>query len=219
MKKLPPLLNHHSPALRIVLAFVVPSLFGVVAGVLLGVSERGYQVFSLLAIAGGFLAGMEHVGARGGMKRGLVGGSAFGAFILLAHGAFFDSEPKAHIPEPEIVLVVLTTGFGVLLGGLGGRRRARLEGVTSQQPVGAASPATPVGQAVNGQAVPWDAVVNLNEADVEELLLLHPVGRQAAARIVEYRERNGRFEEVAELGNVEGFPVSRVAQIAARATV
>ena len=32
-------------------------------------------------------------------------------------------EPKAHLPEPAILLVVITTAFGVGLGALGGRRR------------------------------------------------------------------------------------------------
>jgi hypothetical protein len=123
--KLPPLLNHHPIAIRVVLAGVVPALFGVFAGVMLGVSKPAYLVVALLGVGGAYLAGLEHDGARGGLLRGIVGGALFGTWILLAHGAFFDAEPKAHIPEPEIIHVALTTAFGALLGALGGRRRAR----------------------------------------------------------------------------------------------
>jgi hypothetical protein len=37
------------------------------------------------------------------------------------------AEPKAHLPHPEILLVAITTAFGVGLGALGGRKRLQLE--------------------------------------------------------------------------------------------
>lgn len=123
--RLPPLLEDRSAGEELVLVVVVPSLFGAITGVMLGVSEVAYLVLALLGIAGGYAAGLEHAGPRFGAYRGLVGGMQFGVWILLAHGVFFDSEPKAELPHPEILLVAITTIFGVGLGALGARHRAR----------------------------------------------------------------------------------------------
>jgi len=106
------------------LALVVPSVFGIVTGIFLGVSEIVYLLLSILGIAGGFLAGKEHIGASEGATRGFTGGILFGTFILAAHAAT-GLERKAHLPEPEIVLVVITTVFGIILGALGGRSREK----------------------------------------------------------------------------------------------
>lgn len=124
--KMPPLLRERSDGEEFVLLVVLPSLGGAIAGVLLGVSEIAYLIFSLLAIGAGYLGGLEHVGALDGFYRGLVGGMQFGVWILLAHGVL-DSEPKAELPDPEILLVAITTILGCLLGALGARRRARVE--------------------------------------------------------------------------------------------
>lgn len=124
--RLPPLLDDRSAAVEFMLVVIVPSLFGAIAGILLGVSEVAYLVVSLVAIAGGYGAGLEHDGARFGAYRGLVGGMQFGVWILLAHGVLFDAEPKADLPDPEILLVAITTLAGAGLGALGGRQRARL---------------------------------------------------------------------------------------------
>jgi hypothetical protein len=59
-----------------------------------------------------------------GFYRGLLGGLQFGTAILLT-SAIIGAEPKAELPEPEIYLAAITTGFGILLGALGGRARAR----------------------------------------------------------------------------------------------
>ena len=66
----------------------------------------------------------EHDGTREGALRGLVGGSLFGAGILLLHEAT-GKEAKADLPHPAILLVVVTAALGALLGYLGGRMRAR----------------------------------------------------------------------------------------------
>lgn len=124
---LPPLITERSKGLEFVILIVGPALAGILAGVLLGVSEIGYLVFSILMIAAGYLGGMEHDSPLEGFYRGLGGGMQFGVWILLSHGVLFDGAPKAHLPEPEILLVAITTLFGCLLGTLGGRKRAQLE--------------------------------------------------------------------------------------------
>jgi hypothetical protein len=129
----PDLLESHPPQLQLILALVVPAVFGAIAGILLGISEIAYLVFSILAIAGGYMAGKEHIGASEGATRGFTGGILFGTFILAGH-ALTGLERKAHLPEPEILLVVITTVFGIGLGALGGRSREKIESRTAAAP-------------------------------------------------------------------------------------
>jgi hypothetical protein len=58
------------------------------------------------------------------VERGLIAGSIFGASILLAH-EIHGAEAKAELPEPAILLVVLTTVLGVGFAALGGWFRER----------------------------------------------------------------------------------------------
>jgi membrane-bound ClpP family serine protease len=110
--------------MQIVLGVVVPAVFGLICGILVGISEPAYLVVSILAIAGGYFAGLEHRTVGEGALRGLNGGLLFGVFILFGH-EFSGEEAKAELPEPEILLVVITTVLGAGLGALGGRSRAR----------------------------------------------------------------------------------------------
>lgn len=48
------------------------------------------------------------------------------------------------------------------------------------------------------------AVVNINTADTEELMLLPRIGPSVAQRIVEFREKNGRFKAAEDLMLVRG---------------
>jgi competence protein ComEA len=49
------------------------------------------------------------------------------------------------------------------------------------------------------------AVVNINTATVEQLDALPGVGAKMAARIIEYRQKNGPFKKVEDLMNVKGI--------------
>ena len=124
--KAPPLFASHPRGVQLLLGLVVPMIGGAVGGVLLGVSEPVYLVYSVLAVGAGYFGGMEHVGAGEGAQRGFAGGLLFGVFILVAHKVT-GAEAKAELPHPEILLVVLTIVLGVALGALGGRSRARRE--------------------------------------------------------------------------------------------
>ena len=46
--------------------------------------------------------------------------------------------------------------------------------------------------------------VNINTADVKELMRLEGIGRKVAERIVQYREAHGPFKKAEELRRVEG---------------
>lgn len=124
----PPLLAEHPRPVQIALAVVLPAAFGAVTGYFLGVSELTYAVLSILGILGGIGAGFDHVGARSGAVRGMLAGSIFGSSILIAH-EIHGAEAEAHLPEPAILLVVITTVLGSAFGALGGRLRARSRSV------------------------------------------------------------------------------------------
>lgn len=47
--------------------------------------------------------------------------------------------------------------------------------------------------------------ININTADVSELMELEGIGQRKAESIVEYREKNGRFLTVEEITNVNGI--------------
>jgi competence protein ComEA len=63
----------------------------------------------------------------------------------------------------------------------------------------AAKPATSSAKAASG------AIVNINTASVAELTTLPGIGEKTAARIIEYRQKNGNFKKVEELMNVRGI--------------
>jgi hypothetical protein len=123
---LPPLLAEHPRPVQAILAIVVPAAFGAITGIVLGISEPVYVVLALLGVLGGVAAGFDHLGAADGARRGALGGALFGGFILIAH-ELSGEEAEAHLPEPAVVLVVVTTVLGVLLGALGGWLRARAQ--------------------------------------------------------------------------------------------
>ena len=55
------------------------------------------------------------------------------------------------------------------------------------------------------KAAPSGAVVNINTASASELDALPGIGPKVAARIVEYRQKNGPFKKIEELMNVQGI--------------
>jgi hypothetical protein len=118
------LLRERSHGAEMALVIAVPSIYGAITGYFLGESEAVYTVLALLGILGGFVAGLEHEGALEGFYRGILGGLLFGTAILVANG-LLEEEPKAHLPDPEVMLIVITGGFGALLGALGGWFRLR----------------------------------------------------------------------------------------------
>jgi competence protein ComEA len=67
---------------------------------------------------------------------------------------------------------------------------------------------TLVAQSTPAQGAPAKApaaVVNLNTATAEQLDGLPGIGPAMAARIVEYRQKNGAFKKVEDLMNVRGI--------------
>lgn len=129
-----PLFGERPTALKIATGLVVPAAFGAVTGLVLGVSSAGYWLLSLVALAGGVLAGFEHPNGWEGADRGLIGGTVFGTFLLLAH-ALAGTHAQVALPGFEPILVVFTAIVGMFAGALGGRLR---RGATAR-PTGGAS--------------------------------------------------------------------------------
>jgi hypothetical protein len=119
-------MSEHPRGVQILLVGVVPAVYGAITGYFLGVSEAVYLVLSVVGIVGGVAAGFDHVGAKAGAVRGIAAGSIFGASILIAH-ELHGEEAKADLPEPAILLIVVTTVLAVAFAAIGGWARARAE--------------------------------------------------------------------------------------------
>jgi hypothetical protein len=119
------LLVEHPRWLQALLVVVVPAVYGAITGYFLGVSEGTYLALSIIGIVGGIGAGFDHVGAVAGAKRGVIAGSVFGAAILIAHEVHGE-DAEAHLPEPAILLVVLTTVLAICFAAFGGWLRERV---------------------------------------------------------------------------------------------
>ncbi|MGH2715265.1 MAG: hypothetical protein ACRDM7_15505 [Thermoleophilaceae bacterium] len=124
---LPPAFEDRNAAEQIIGAVVVTMAFGLVTGFALGWNEIVYYILvGPIAIAGGFLGGMEHRGAGEGLVRGAMAGLVYGSFVLLGL-EILNEEPEAYLGEPQAGLVFVTTFVGAIIGALGGGYRARRE--------------------------------------------------------------------------------------------
>ena len=125
--RLPELLSSRPWPARIVVAGVVPALFGALCGWVLGVNETAYLILTIpVAILGGFVAGMEHNDSKFGALRGFISGGIFGGSILLVN-ELIGEEPKVHLPEPAIILAAVTAVVGGILGAIGAGVRSDAE--------------------------------------------------------------------------------------------
>jgi hypothetical protein len=128
---MPAAFNSRTRSAQLVLAGVVPFVFGAIVGVVLGISAGAYWALAGLAAIGAVLAGLEHEGARSAAVRGLVIGAFFGLGVLLAH-AVAGSDAKVSLGSFPPLLIVIDAIAGMLLCALGGlakaaeQRRARV---------------------------------------------------------------------------------------------
>jgi hypothetical protein len=133
--QLPPAFEDRNPVEQIIGAVVITMVFGLITGFALGWNEIVYYILvGPIALAGGFLGGMEHRSADEGFVRGAMGGLVYGSFVLLGLEILND-EPEAYLGEPQVGLVFVTTIVGSILGALGATYRARRE----REPSSAAS--------------------------------------------------------------------------------
>ena len=124
---LPPAFEDRSPVEQIIGAVVVTMVFGILCGFALGWNEIVYYILvGPVALAGGFVGGMEHRSVDEGLVRGALGGLVFGSFVLLGL-EILNTDPKAYLGDPQSGLVFVTTIVGGILGALGAAYRMRRE--------------------------------------------------------------------------------------------
>ena len=124
--KLPPLLHERPVGVEAAVLVVVPLVFGAITGFFLGESETVYLVLQLVAAVGAVLGGLEHDHPAEAAYRGLLGGLLFGLAILAVHG-LRDAEATTELPDPEVLLLVITGAIGALGAAAGAALRRRLE--------------------------------------------------------------------------------------------
>lgn len=133
----PKLLRDRSRPEQIVVAGVVPAIFGAIAGVLVGVSPAAYWGYAGVIVIGSVVAGFEHLDGWGGADRGLVAGAIYGVALLVTH-AIVGTHATVSLGSFPPFLAVVTAIIGMLLSALGGRlARAQRERAQARSTIAA----------------------------------------------------------------------------------
>lgn len=75
-------------------------------------------------------------------------------------------------------------------------------------------------QAFAGQKnSPSQKLVNINTASIKQLVKLPRIGEKIAQRIIDFREKNGRFKRIEELMKVKGIGEKMFARLKKQITV
>ena len=107
--------------------------------------------------------------------------------------------------KTELILVLLTVCFIAALGAAFVYRRQAQRSADYTISVSRAD----AGAAAESRR----ELVDINTADAAELQTLPGVGEVIAARIIDYREKNGPFEKAADIMNVEGVGEGKFADM------
>ncbi len=130
----PTLLRERAENTQVMLAVIVPLLFGAGVGIVLGTSASFYWVLLAVATLAALLSGLEHDEVREAAVRGAVAGAMFGLGILASH-QLAGTDAKVSLGSFPPALIVIDAIAGALLATLGcwlGRRRqAKASGATS----------------------------------------------------------------------------------------
>ena len=109
------------------------------------------------------------------------------------------------VTKTEWILLAMSVIFLLLVGTLYLRASAVADGVDYT-----ISAARQTKEPVTPQAL---APLDINTADAESLQTLNGIGPALAQRIIDYRNANGNFQNVAELTNVSGIGSARLEAI------
>lgn len=111
--------------------------------------------------------------------------------------------------KPRIQLLVLVTCiFAAFIGGFFAGRNLNRTPVQIRTLAAVTEPETEVEDSVTEPRI-----ININTATAELLESLPGIGEVIAQRIVDYREENGPFSSIGELGNVSGIGEKRLEAI------
>jgi competence protein ComEA len=75
-------------------------------------------------------------------------------------------------------------------------------------------PGQPAPETTARASQPGKSCVNLNTATAEELMSLPGIGEVMSKKIIEHRDRNGRFNRAEEIIILEGFSDNKYREIA-----
>ena len=104
---------------QVLLALVVPFIFGAIVGVVLGASATAYWILSAVAALGAVLAGLEHPDPRSAAIRGLVIGAVYGIGVLLAH-AVAGTHAEVSLGSFPPIVILIDAVAGAILAAIGG---------------------------------------------------------------------------------------------------
>ena len=104
---------------QVLLALVVPFIFGAIVGVVLGASATAYWILSAIAAVGAVLAGLEHPDPRSAAIRGLVIGAVYGIGVLVAH-AVAGTHAEVSLGSFPPLVILIDAIAGAILAAIGG---------------------------------------------------------------------------------------------------
>jgi hypothetical protein len=104
---------------QILIAVVIPFVFGAIVGVVLGASATVYWILSAIAALGAVLAGLEHPGPRSAAIRGVVIGAVYGIGVLLAH-AVAGTHAEVSLGSFPPIVILIDAIAGAILAAIGG---------------------------------------------------------------------------------------------------
>lgn len=115
--------------------------------------------------------------------------------------------------QGSTVLLALCLAFICFIGGFllgSGRRGTEVQIITEKAETTApsAAPAEPTEGSSETQ-IDADFLININTADLEELMELPGIGETLAERILAYRQEHGAFASIEEIMEVSGIGETR----------
>jgi hypothetical protein len=111
--------DERSRQVQILLAIVVPFIFGAIVGVVLGASATAYWILSAIAALGAVLAGLEHPEPRSAAIRGVVIGAVYGIGVLIAH-AVAGTHAEVSLGSFPPLVILIDAIAGAILAAIGG---------------------------------------------------------------------------------------------------